>query len=175
MKVPLKHILYDISISLALVFATAGPSWADPLKDIQVAARALTFLENGPAGSTVIGIVFDPAKPGSVAEKNAIMVALGGGYSAGAVTLTGKAMEAGGIGGVKVIFVTHGVSYSAVGAEAKAKHIIAIGSDPACVQSGSCAVGISTDPTVQIVVNHSAAEAVGATFKPAFRMMIHEI
>ena len=160
-----------VSIALAL----ASPAWADPAKDIQVAGRALTFLENGPTGPTVIGVVFDPAKPASVAEKNAIMAALGGGYSAGAITLTGKAMEADAVGGVKVVFVTHGVNYAAVGAEARSKHIIAIGSDQACVQSGACAVGISTDPTVQIIVNHSTAEAVGATFKAAFRMMIHEV
>jgi hypothetical protein len=159
----------------ALSAAAPGLAYADPAKDIQVAGRALTFLENGPTGPTVIGVVFDPSKPGSVAEKNAIMAAIGGGYSAGAITLTGKPMEAGDISGVKVVFVTHGVNYGAVSSQSKAKHIIAIGSDPACVQSGACVMGVSTDPSVQIVVNHNAAAAVGASFKAAFRMMIHEI
>ena len=43
---------------------------ADPAKDISIAGRALTFLENGPTGKVVMGIVFDPSKPASVAEKN---------------------------------------------------------------------------------------------------------
>ena len=161
--------------ALALLLVTPGLAFADSAKDIQVAGRALTFLESGPTGPTVIGVVFDPAKPGSVAEKNAVMAALGGGYSAGAITLTGRAMDASAISGVKVVYVTHGVGYAAVGAQARAQHIIAIGSDPACVESGACAMGVSTDPTVQITVNHNTAAAVGAVFKAAFRMMIHEI
>jgi hypothetical protein len=158
--------LTDLSPSMA--------SAADPAKNIQVAGRVLTFLENYPAGRTVIGVVFDPANPGSVAEKNAIMAAIGGGYSAGAVTIVGKPVEVGADGDAKVLFVTRGVNYASVGSNARARHIITIGSDFACVQSGACVIGVSTDPTVQIVVNHKAAAAVDATFKAAFRMMIQE-
>ena len=80
-----------------------------------------------------------------------------------------------GVSGVKALYVTHGVSYGAVGAAAKAKNLITIGSDLACVQSGACVMGVSSDPTVQIIVNRAAAASVGATFKAAFRMMIREI
>ena len=151
---------------------------ADTAKDLAVAGRALTFLENGPTGQAVLGVVFDPGKPGSVAEKNAVMAALGGGYPAGAVTLTGKPVEAsevGSVSGVAALYVTHGVNYGAVGAAAKAKHLVTVGSDPACVASGACVMGVSTDPKVDITVNRAAAAAVGVAFKAAFRMMIHEI
>ncbi|CAN5442546.1 hypothetical protein BH10PSE5_BH10PSE5_33320 [soil metagenome] len=164
----------------ALVLALAAPmvGHADPAKDLAVAGRALTFLENGPTGKAVLGVVFDPSKPGSVAEKNAIMATLGAGYAAGAVTLTGKPIEAsavGGASGVAALYVTTGVSYGPVGAAAKAKKIVTIGSDPACVPSGACVMGVSTDPKVDITVNRAAAAAVGATFKAAFRMMIKEV
>jgi hypothetical protein len=84
-------------------------------------------------------------------------------------------MEVGALGGAEVLFVTRGVNYAAVGAEARARRVITIGSDIACVRSGACVIGISTDPTVEIIVNHTAAAAVGASFKAAFRMMIQEI
>jgi hypothetical protein len=164
-----------IAAVLALAAFSPRAASANPAKNIQVAGRVLSFLENGPTGRTVIGVVFDPANPGSVAEKNAIMAAIGGGYTAGAVTIIGKPMQAGADGGVKVLFVTRGVDYAAVGSDARAKHIITIGSDSACVQGGNCVIGISTDPTVQIVVNHKAAAAMGASFRAAFRMMIQEI
>jgi hypothetical protein len=164
-----------IGAGLALAVLWPDAASADPARNIQAAARVLTFLENGPTGRTVIGIVFDPDKPGSVAEKNALMAAISGGYGVGALSVVGKPMQAGDTGGAKVLFVTRGVNYAAVGAEARAKHIITIGSDPACVQNGACVVGISTDPTVQIVVNHQAAAAVGASFRASFRMMIQEI
>jgi hypothetical protein len=163
-----------------LVLALAAPalSYADAAKNLGVAGRALTFLENGPSGAAVLGVVFDPSKPASVAEKNAVMAAIGSGYAAGSVTLTGKAVEASavsGVSGVAALYVTTGVSYAAVGAAAKAKKLVTVGSDPACVNSGDCVMGVSTDPKVEITVNHAAAAAVGASFKAAFRMLIHEI
>lgn len=151
---------------------------ADPAKDISIAGRALTFLENGPTGKVVMGIVFDPSKPASVAEKNAVMAAIGGGLNAGAVTITGKPVEAGdvgGVGGVGALYVTTGVNAGPVGAAAKAKKIITIGSDVSCATSGACVMSVSGDPKVEIVVSRSAAAAVGAVFKAAFRMMIREV
>jgi hypothetical protein len=148
---------------------------ADPAKDIQVAGRLLTFLENAPTGRTVVGIVFDPAQAASVTEKNAIMAAIGAGYSAGGVTIVGRPMEAGAVGAAQVLFITRGLDYAAIGSAARVRHVLTIGSDLACVRDGACVVGISTDPTVQIVVNHKAAAAIGASFKAAFRMMIQEL
>jgi hypothetical protein len=58
--------------ALALVAAPLS-AHADAAKDLQVAGRALTFLENGPTGKATLGVVFDPSKPASVAEKNAVM------------------------------------------------------------------------------------------------------
>ena len=164
--------------ALALALAAPGVGHADAAKNLGVAGRALTFLENGPSGKAELGVVFDSSKPASVAEKNAIMAAIGSGYAAGAITLTGKAVdvsEVGSVSGVQALYVTGGVNYAAVGAAAKAKKLITIGSDPACVHSGACAMGVSTDPKVDITVNRATAAAVGATFKAAFRMMINEI
>jgi hypothetical protein len=171
----MKYSWVIIAGALALTDLSPRMASADPAKNIQVAGRVLTFLENLPTGRTVIGVVFDPADSGSVAEKNAIMAAIGGGYRAGDVTIVGTPVEAGADSGAKVLFVTRGVNYKSVGSNARAKHVITIGSDFACVQSGACVIGVSTDPTVQIVVNHKAAVAVGATFRAAFRMMIQEI
>lgn len=167
-----------VAAAVALALAAPGVASADAAKDLQVAGRALTFLENGPTGKATLGVVFDPAKPASVAEKDAVMAAIGGGYNAGALTLVGVPIPIsaiGGAGGVKALFVTGGVNYAAVGAAAKAKNIVSIGSDPACVKSGACVMGVSTDPKVEITVNRAAAAAVGASFKAAFRMMIKEI
>ena len=166
------------AVVIALTLAAPLAAHADPAKNLGVAGRALTFLENGPTGKATLGVVFDPSKPGSVAEKNAIMAAIGGGYAAGALTLVGKPVEAGdvaGVSGVNALYVTAGVNYAAVGGAAKAKKIITIGSDPACVRSGACAMGVATDPKVDITVNRATAAAVGASFKAAFRMMINEI
>lgn len=162
-------------IAMTLVLTPLSVAHADAAKDVQVAGRALSFLENGPTGKVMLGVVFDPSKPASVAEKNAVMAAIGGGMSAGAVTLTAKPVEASavsGVSGVVALYVTAGVN---VGAAAKAKKLITIGSDPSCAASGACVMSVSADPKVEIVVNRAAAAAVGAVFKAAFRMMIREV
>ena len=166
------------ALAVALALAAPGIGHADAAKDLGVAGRALTFLENGPTGKATLGVVFDSSKPASVAEKNAIMAAIGGGYAAGALTLVGKPVEAGdagGVSGVAALYITTGVNAGPVGAAAKGKKIITIGSDMSCVTSGACVMSVSADPKVEIVVNRAAAAAVGAVFKAAFRMMIREV
>ena len=61
------------------------------------------------------------------------------------------------------------------GAAAKAKKLITIGSEVGCATSGACVMSVSADPKVEIVVSRTAAAAVGAVFKAAFRMMIREV
>jgi hypothetical protein len=139
--------------ALALVAAPLS-AHADAAKDLQVAGRALTFLENGPTGKATLGVVFDPSKPASVAEKNAVMAALGSGMSAGALTVTGKPVEAGDVGGVSgvtALYITTGVNAGPVGAAAKGKKLITIGSDVSCATSGACVMSVSADPKVEIV------------------------
>jgi hypothetical protein len=169
----------DIISAAAFAVVLGAPiiGHAGAAKDLGVAGRALTFLNNGPSGNAVLGVVFDPSKPASVAEKDEIMRALGSGYPAGSVTLTGKAVGAsdvGGVSGVAALYITDGVNFGAVGAAAKARKLVSVGSE-ACVKSGACVMGVSTDPKVEITVNKATAAAIGASFKAAFSMMIHEI
>lgn len=157
-------------------FIAAAPAHADPAKDLQIAARALTFLENGPSGKTVIGVVYDPSKPASVAQKDAVMAALGSGLDAGGVTVVGKPMEVTQVtGGVGALFVTTGVNYTVVGALAKGHRLVTVSTDKACAAAGACVLSVASSPKVEITVSRSAAAAVGASFKSAFRMMITEI
>ncbi len=151
---------------------------ADGAREVQVAGRTLTFLDNGPTGRVTFAVVFDPSKPASVAEKDEVMAALGAGMAVGAVTVVGKAVDVGsvaGTSGVGAFYLTHGVNYASVGAAAKSKKILSISSDMACVQSGACVMGVAASPKVEIVVNSASAAAVGASFKAAFKMMIKEI
>ncbi len=167
--------------AIALVLGMSLPTLqahADGGREIQVAGRTLTFLDNGPSGRVTFAVVFDPSKPASVAEKDEVMAALGAGMAVGAVTVVGKAVDVGSVAGttgVGAFYLTHGVNYASVGAAAKSKKILSISSDMACVQSGACVMGVAASPKVEIVVNSSSAGAVGASFKAAFKMMIKEI
>jgi hypothetical protein len=149
---------------------------ADGARDVQVAARVLTFLENAPSGRAVVGVVFDPSKPASVAEKDEVMATLGDGMAVGGLTIVGKPVEAGSApASVVALIVTHGVDFAAVGQAAKARKLVTIGLDMACVNSGACAVGVASTPKVEIVVNRETTASLGVSFKAAFRLMIKEL
>ena len=163
---------------IGALFLTPLSASAEGAREVQVAGRTLTFLDNGPTGKVVFAVVFDASKPASVAEKDEVMGALGAGMTVGGVTIVGKAVDAGsvsGVSGVAAFYLTHGVNYAAVGAAAKSKKVLSISSDMACVNSGACVMGVAASPKVEIVVNSAAAAAVGASFKAAFKMMIKEI
>lgn len=165
-------------VTAVAVLAFAGSAQADGGREIQVAARTLSFLDDGPSGKVVFAIVFDPSKPASVAEKDEVMSALGSGMAAGGATVVGRPVEfsaLGSAGDAGAFYLTHGVNYVAAGAFAKSKKILSISSDMACVQSGACVMGVAATPKVEIVVNSAAAAAIGAKFKAAFKMMIKEI
>ena len=163
---------------IGALFLTPFAAHAEGAREVQVAGRTLTFLDNGPTGTVVFAVVFDSSKPASVAEKDEVMGALGTGMTVGAVTIVGKAVDANavsGVSGVSAFYLTHGVNYAAVGAIAKSKKVLSISSDMACVNSGACVMGVAASPKVEIVVNSAAAAAIGASFKAAFKMMIKEI
>jgi hypothetical protein len=166
------------TLALAALTAVTPPAFADPAKDLQVAVRALAFLDPAPTGNVVIGIVFDPDKPASRSERDALMAAIGSGISVGAMKVTGSPIAIGNVGaasGVSALYVTTGVDYAAVATAANAKKLLTISGDKACAESGQCVMSVVTSPAVEITVNDRAAAAVGAKFKAAFRMMIHEI
>jgi hypothetical protein len=165
-------------LTLAALTAVTPAAFADPAKDLQVAARALAFLDPAPTGNVVIGIVFDPGKPASRAERDALMASIGAGISVGGMTVTGTPIEADKVSaasGVTALYLTTGVDDAAVAAAASAKKLLTISGDKACAQAGQCVMSVVTSPAVEITVNHQAAAAIGANFKAAFRMMIHEI
>ena len=90
---------------------------ADPAKDVQVAARALGFLQSEPTGHAVIGVVFDSSNPASTAQKDAVMATLGAGMTAGAATFSGKAIDVsqlGSAGGVPNPFGVFGHHFTRV-------------------------------------------------------------
>ena len=53
-------------------------------------------------------------------------------------------------------------------------HVPTISADLDCVQSRGCVVGFITEPTVQILIDTTAAERAGVHFTQAFRMLVRE-
>lgn len=148
-------------------------------KDVQVAARVLTFTSTPFSGTVKLGIVYDASNAASNADEQALVGILGSGLSVGGVTLVPVPVPIAKLASTPadVLFLTSGLgaAASAVQAQAASGKTLCITTDMSATQAGYCAVSVQSDPKVQITVNKAAASATNVSFASAFLMMVTEI
>jgi hypothetical protein len=162
--------------ALLCSFVVAAPANAEfAVKDAQVMARVMGFMEQPPPASVKLGIVYDA---GTQKQAEALLAQLGGSFTAGKFTLVPMLVKIGDVGSANVnaFVLMAGTGGAAKVAEiTKAKKIPCFTGDGSQVKSGACLVGINTDPKVEILLNKALAASSGITFGAAFKMMITEI
>ncbi len=167
---------------VALVAVTGLPQAARAefsARDGQVLGRTLGYVGDGMTGTAILGIVFVPGDPSSRREAELIRTVIGGGLVAGRVRLQASLIPVDQLAvvmGVNALYVTSGLtgSMGAVSGTALRLHVPTVSIDMTCVRSGNCVVGFSSQPTVQIVIDHAAAARAGMHFLQAFRMLVQE-
>ena len=150
-------------------------------RDGQIIARTLSFIEAGTGGTLEIGIAYAPDRPARCSQAESLQ---GGdrrctrrrqGHAEGAPDPDRSAANrASGIAG---IFVTGdlGPQLDEVARAAQRLHVPTISTEMACVRTAQCILGFSSQPTVEIVLNHDAANSAGVRFTQAFRMLVREL
>jgi hypothetical protein len=146
--------------------------------ELQIAARALGFMEKPLSGNVRLGIVYDPADAQSRASANAVVKLLGTGLKAGSVvflpvlTNIDQAMGA----PVDAFFLPGDVADPAkkISRATASRKLPCITLNIRQVRDGDCVLGINVDPKVEIYLNRAAAEDSGTTFVSVFRMMVTE-
>ena len=141
--------------------------------------RTLNFLESlPPKGVIVIGVIYAPDVPGSqsLAVETAKTIATMHGPSSR--TLQPVVLSPAGLdkfeGRLDVILLTPGVSRHPeriMGAMVRL-HLVSISDDPLCMDTGCCVLMVRTGQQVEISLNTSLAEAVGARFSMVFMMVV---
>ena len=145
-------------------------------RDLQLIGRALSFVEGGATGDVTLAIVYSDDVAGSQAEAESISGLIGSGLNAGQVTLQAQLIpvsEISGLGSDSALFVPAGMS--AHYGDISASSAVTVSTDRACAEAGACVVAVQSDPSVEIFVSRSAAEARSVSFASAFRMMINEL
>lgn len=177
----MRSILYFLIFSLFVAYPTRAPR-AEPLttKDLQIIARAISFVEGGPSGIVTLGIVFSNDIPQSLTAANQLASTVGDGLKVGSLTLKVIFVPVGELAKLddaQVVFVTGGLAsyYDKIFEATKSRRRLSISSDDACLVSGRCVMGVKSSPKVEIKVSKSAAEASSISFSSSFRMMISEI
>jgi hypothetical protein len=146
-------------------------------RDLQVLARALSFMLPAPTGRLTLAIAYVPDDAASRRDAEAIADLLGDGLHAGAALFRPKLMDTGslGAGGYAAVLAAAGADGERVMAASRNAHVLCVTADFAAVQAGRCVMAIKAEPRVEVLVNHAAAADVGVAFVTAFRMMIREI
>jgi hypothetical protein len=159
-----------------LAFGTAHAQFT--MSDLQIAGRALGFLDKPMHGEVTAGIVYSPANPQSMREAGALKDMLGDGLRIGNVTLKPALVTAAEAqhSTAALFLLTDGVDDLALVADAaRVKRIPCITTDLEKVKVGHCAIGVRSQPKIEILVNRAAAAGSQLSFSAVFRMMITEI
>jgi hypothetical protein len=167
------------AIGIGLVLA-ARAAFADVSEqDLQIAARALSFLQKPLNGEVAMGIVYVRGNPQSQAEAESLQRMLNEGLKVGNITLksTLVSLEEAPRASVGFFFLTTGLGAGAQSLAdiSQARHIPCFTTDLSQVTAGRCAVGVRSRPKIEIVVNRTAATASDTQFSTVFRMMITEM
>ena len=152
-------------------------------KDLAVAARSLAFLSQRTAGELRTVIIYAPDQEASRREAEAIAALLAGGLGAGRSRLVVSApvlIPANNLSALEnkdVAFVTGSLGpWHASIAEATARrHIVSVTNDLSCVTSGSCVLGVRSEPRVQVIINRKLADRSSIDFAPGFRLLVTEL
>jgi hypothetical protein len=161
---------------VVLAFGTAHAQFT--MSDLQIAGRALGFLDKPLQGQVTAGIVYSPANPQSAREAEALKDMLGDGLKIGNVTLRPVLVAAADVqhSTAALFLLTDGIDdLTPVADAARTKQIPCITTDLAKVKSGNCAIGVRSQPKIEILVNRNAATGSQLSFSAVFRMMITEI
>jgi hypothetical protein len=146
--------------------------------DLQVAARALIFVERPLSGEVRVGIVYAAGNSRSVQQAEALRGLLGDGLRAGNLVLEPVLVKSEDVAAadVDLFFLTEQAGADGHVAKASvAKQVPCVTTDIEQVRSGACLMGVRSRPKVEILVNREVASTSGVTFATVFRVMITEI
>jgi len=161
---------------LAGLTAPASPAASLPPPEIQILARALSFLDPPLAGESVVAIAYAAGNPDSRRDAEALAAEIGSTLRVGGAVLTPRVVESTALAGSRfaLVITAQGAASAVVIEAARAQHALCVTADLAAVRTGTCSMAIHSDPRVEIFINHEAVSQAGLSFATAFRIMVHE-
>jgi hypothetical protein len=157
------------------------PARADVTKtDMQVAARALSFVSDPLSGTVRVGIVYAETSPRSVRQAQALRNMLAAGLRIGTVELRPVLIESASTANadVDLFFLTEYIPADETPvllSDRVRRPTLCVTTDISQVRSGACIMGVRSQPKVEVFVNRAAASANDVTFSTVFRVMITEL
>jgi ABC-type uncharacterized transport system substrate-binding protein len=172
-----RHLASAFGLLLAMAMFPAHAEMT--VTDLQIAARALSFMEHPLTGTVRLGIIYVPGDETSIREADQVVSLLGDGLHVGNLTMTPVRVpvDKAGTAPVDLFFLPVGIGNEAqkVSAAAKKRKLTCFTLDIKQVENGACVLGIESQPKVRIYVNQAAADASNSSFVTVFLMMVTEV
>lgn len=167
-----------LAAALALVAGGAAQAKTSP-GDLQVASRALSFMERPLTGDVRLGILYVPDSPASTTAAEDLQRTIGANFRAGALVFHTVLLRTDQpiAGRADVLFLESGVGPAAarMADVARSQRILCLTTDIDQVRTGACAIGVAASPKVQVFVSRQAAMRSGISFSTIFRILITEL
>lgn len=162
---------------LALTVPSAPQAASVTANDLRTLGRAIAFMQPPPAPDAVIAIVYVPGNAASRQDAEAIAALIGGGLQAGRAVPRAKVIDINNLGtaGFQVVIAAAGANGPQLNAVTRAARALCVTTEIEAVRAGLRAMAITSEPRVEILVNHAISAAAGSNFATAFRMMIREM
>ena len=148
------------------------------MRDLQLVARVLGFLDQPPHGAVEVGVVYPAGSAPARGEAEQLAALFQDGVRAGGVTLRPRLLgvEEAASSRLRVLLLTDAAaSQAAMIARAVASRgVLTVTANQVLVDEGLAVMAVRSQPRVEVVVSRAAAQAAGIGFAGAFRMMIQE-
>lgn len=170
-----------VCLALALGFlAPVGDADAVTRRDVEVALRTLSFVQDPPEGRVELAIIHAPDDPGSMREATGMAATLEGGLRIDEMVVVPHLVPVDrleDLAGRRFAFLAGdlGGHADAVYAATRSHRILSIAFERSCVLAARCVMAVQSRPRVEVMVSREAATESRVEFAPAFRLMIIEI
>jgi cytolysin (calcineurin-like family phosphatase) len=159
--------------------APSGRSTATTLNELQIGVRVFDFMTSPPRAQSPLAVIYDAQNTVSADDARAIVAWLQGGVTSAKAEFRASLVDARRLdefAGYRFAIVANGSAayFNIIYDYAKKNQTLTVSADLSCMRSGKCAVGVTSVPRVDVIVNRSVASSCSVEFSEAFRMMVKE-
>ncbi len=178
---PVRPVVCLCQAALACLLAIGLPARADvTTADVQVAARALSFVTDPLKGAIRVGIVYAAGNPKSVQQAQSLRSMLGNGLKVGNLELRPVLVRSTDVAdaNVDLFFLTEYMTVNETPnllQDRARQPILCVTTDIEQVRRGACVMGVRSRPKVEVFVNRESATTSNTKFSTVFRVMITEL
>lgn len=165
---------------LSLLWAVSSPLSANETTatDLAIGIRTIRFLRVPPQGKIEVAVIFDGENKTSTDDARSILAWLDANKAIIGVELVGKLVEIRNLDklppcAVAIVAANTNIQFfDSIHDFARHNGALILSADLACVQAGKCTIGVTSTPSVEIIVSYQLMKDSGIQFRQGFLMMV---